>query len=191
MTQIQIDTKMKMARRLIGILLIIVPLSLWAQKAEPLNPASGKLIAAAREMMASARYCALVTVDDKGNPQARTMDPFLPDSNMIVWLGSNSKSRKVKELRGNSNVTLYYPANGASGYVVIKGKAYLMDDAANIAKYWKPEWAAFYTVKKINYILIKVIPDRLEIVDYKHKITGDSKTWAAPHVVFSYYSVVV
>ena len=55
---------------------------------------------------------------------------------------------------------------------------------ANKTKYWKKEWDQFYSDNQANYIQIKEIPNKLEIVDYKHGIVGESKTWAVPSVKF-------
>src|SRR6266513_371482 len=38
-----------------------------------------ELIAEAREIMTTTRYCALITIDKSGRAQARTMDAFAPD----------------------------------------------------------------------------------------------------------------
>jgi len=67
-----------------------------------------KLLAAAREMMISIRYCAAITVDENGRALARTVDPFPPDEKMIVWFATNRNSRKVKQLRRDPRITLYY-----------------------------------------------------------------------------------
>src|SRR5262245_42658145 len=66
------------------------------------------LIAEAREIMTTTRYCALITTDGSGRAQARTMDAFAPDDKMVVWFGTNPLSRKVAEIRRHPRVTLYY-----------------------------------------------------------------------------------
>src|SRR5260221_6057792 len=63
-----------------------------------------ELISAALEIITTARYCALITVDAKGRVHARTMDPFLPDENMMIWFGTNPSSRKVAEIRRHLRV---------------------------------------------------------------------------------------
>ena len=78
--------------------------------------------------MHSARFCALITIDESGSSHARTMDPFDPDENMIVWLGTNRNSRKVREIKNNPNVTLFYTQNKGVGYVSIIGNATIVDD---------------------------------------------------------------
>ena len=156
------------------------PIEISAQDDQKAKQKLDSLISAAKELMVETRYCALITLDKTGHPQARTMDPFPPDTNMVVWFGTNSNSRKVKEIDDNSKATLYYEAPNARGYVVLKGNAFMVDDPDKKLKYWKPEWEIFYPESKENYTLIKFIPGRLEIVDYKHKIVGDSLTWEVP-----------
>lgn len=80
-----------------------------------------QLIAAAREIMSTAHYCALITLDSSGHPHARTLDPFPPDENMVVWLGTNPRSRKVTETRRHPHVTLYYFDREGQAYVTIRG----------------------------------------------------------------------
>jgi len=144
------------------------------------NPDS--LLQAAREMISGIRFCALITLDEEEHPQARTMDPFLPDSNMVIWFGTNINSRKVQEIKNNSKATVYYQAENGAGYVVLKGNAYWVDDPQLKSKYWKSEWEAFYPESRENYTLIKFVPFHLEIVDYKHNLVGDSITWEAPNL---------
>src|SRR5437667_3834393 len=91
----------------------------------------------------AARYCALITLDSNGRPQARTMDPFPPEENMVVWLGTNPKSRKVAEILHNEHVTLYYFVSEDQAYVAISGRARIVQDARAKAKYWKDEWKNF------------------------------------------------
>lgn len=122
---------------------------------------------AAREIISSVRYCALITIDSVGCADIRTMNPFPPEDDMIVWMATNTRSRKYNEIKKNPNVTLYYVNHSkADGYVTIKGKAVLVKDTAEILKrkrdFWDqafPDW---------NYLdLIKVIPQRLEVINYK------------------------
>lgn len=141
------------------------------------------LIATAREIMKTARYCALITLDSNGRPQARTMDPFPPEENMVVWLGTNPNSRKVREIRRHPRVSLYYFVRDDQAYVTISGTARIVSDAREKARYWKDEWKDFYPDR--NYLLIAVTPAKLEIVSVKHSITGDPIEWTPPAVTFS------
>ena len=140
------------------------------------------LIATAREIMGAARYCALITLDSKGHAHARTMDPFPPDENMMVWFGTNPRSRKVSEIRRNHRVTLYYFDREGPAYVTISGVARLVDDPKEKDSRWKDEWKAFYPDREKGYLLIAVTPRELEIVNEKKGIVGDAVRWTPPTV---------
>lgn len=142
------------------------------------------LIATAREIMKTARYCALITLDSAGRPNARTMDPFPPDAQMIVWLGTNPKSRKVAEIRRNHRVTLYYFDREDQAYVTISGFARIVQDPKEKSKHWKDEWENFYPDRERGYSLIAVIPEKLEVISEKKGIIGNSVTWTPPAITF-------
>jgi general stress protein 26 len=164
-------------------MLLFTPASVRSQEQKQ-RSSRDELIAAARETMAAARYCALITLDASGRAQARTLDPFPPDENMVVWLGTNPRSRKVAAIRRNSHVTLYYFDREAQAYVTIYGVARLVDDPAAKLKWWKDDWKAFYPDRARDFLLIKVTPRRLEVVSVKKGILGDPQTWNPPSVRF-------
>ncbi len=142
------------------------------------------VIAAAREIMGMQTYCALITVDSSGGPHARTMNPFPPEKDMTVWIATNSRSRKAREIQHNPRVCLYYADhNKASGYVAITGKAVLVDDMNEKLKRKRGYWdQAFPDWKYL--LLIKVVPEKLEVLNYKRGMLNDTITWSAPSVTF-------
>lgn len=144
-----------------------------------------KLINIAREIMVSAKTCALITLDEECRPRVRVMDPFIPESDLTVWFGTNPKSRKVNQIKKNPKVTLYYLDSDASGYVMIHGIAQIVNDPIEKEKRWKDEWKAFYPNKSKDYLLIKVSPEWMEIISYTHGIIGDPLSWEPPKVILN------
>jgi len=167
------------------VIAVLAPSSLHAQEPSATDAPRDSLIVAAREIMAASRFCALVTLDASGHPRVRTMDPFPPDSSMVVWLGTSKRTRKVEEIAQDSRVTLYYPSPEADGYVSVYGTAQLVDDPAEKAKRWKEEWAQFYPDRETSYLLIEVIPTRIEVVSYRRGISGDPRTWKPATIEFA------
>lgn len=164
--------------------IIMISGNVWAQEVWLSTPKRDTLLSIAHEYIESVRYCALITVDSTGQPNVRAMDPFLPDENMVVWFGTNRNSRKVREIRNNPKVTLYYSDENGAGYVAIIGTATLVDDPKEKANWWKEEWTEFYNDQKESYLLIKVVPEKLEILNYKHNILSDTLTWKTPSIGF-------
>ncbi len=153
---------------------------------EKKNPTANRdsLIAAAREIMAMQTYCALVTVDSTGQPHARTMNPFPPEEDMSVWMATNSRSRKVAEIREHPRVCLYYADHkNATGSVAISGKAILVTDTVEISKRKRAYWDQAFPEKQY-LVLIKVIPDRIEVLNYRRGYVNDPVTWQEPFVEF-------
>ncbi len=140
---------------------------------------------AAAEIIKSSGTCALITLDDEGQPRARTMDPFPPDDDFTIWFGTNAKSRKVEQIKNDARVTLYYLDSDGTGYVSIYGKAQLVDDKKLKEKYWKKEWEAFYPDKESDYLLIKFTPVWMELISEKNGIIGDPLSWEPPKVIFN------
>ncbi|HEY6951577.1 MAG TPA: pyridoxamine 5'-phosphate oxidase family protein [Bacteroidota bacterium] len=140
------------------------------------------MISAARELMSLQKYCALVTIDSSGQPNVRTMNPFPPESDMTVWVATNSRSRKAQDIRNNPSVCLYYADHGrGSGYVSISGKAYLVDDTQEKLNHKREYWSQAFPDWKY-LLLIKVVPERIEVINYARGMVGDSLTWKAPAV---------
>lgn len=155
-----------------------------AGSAAEFSPQKSPLVAAAREIMVAARYCALITQDSPGHLQARAVDAFAPDEDMVVWLGTNPRSRKVAAIRRDPRVTLYYFDREAQAYVTFHGIAQLVDDPKAKLKWWKDDWKAFYPNRTTDYLLIKVTPEWLEVVNVSKGILGDQQTWLPPSVRF-------
>jgi general stress protein 26 len=143
-----------------------------------------KLINVAMEIMTAAETCALITLDEEGRPRVRVMDPFIPENDLTVWLGTNPKSRKVHQIKKDPRVTLYYLDSNASGYVMIHGIAQIIDDQIEKKERWKDEWESFYPNKPEGYLLIKVSPEWMEVISYKHGVLGSPTTWQPPKVFF-------
>lgn len=153
--------------------------SLFAQVTPPGTPPRAEVIAAAKAIMQEARYCTLVTLGQDGQPQARIVDPFVPDSDLTVWIATNALTRKVGEIRGNARVTLMYFNSASFEYVTVIGTAALDTLSVHKAAHWKPEWNGMYKDQNRgdDYLLLRVKPTRLEVVSARRGMRNDPQTW--------------
>jgi len=142
------------------------------------------LMFAAKEIIKGTSYCGLATVDASGQPQMRTMNPFPVNDEFITWFATSRTSRKVKEIKSNPKVCVYYADHSsAKGYVSITGTAEVIDDRELLVKmkrdYWNgiPNW-------ETNFVLIKIVPKTMEVVNYKRGLSSDPNTFSAPKIVF-------
>jgi PPOX class probable F420-dependent enzyme len=143
-----------------------------------------RLLSTARDIVAASRFCALVTTGADGTPNVRMMDAFAPDEDMVVFMGTNALSRKVEDLRRSPRVAVYYADPEAPGYVTIKGVARLVDDPDEIRKRWKEEWSALYREDRSNYVLIKIRPETVEVVNLRAGVGSEKESWEVPAIVF-------
>lgn len=169
---------------LLIIIILLTPILVQSQEKKDSKINNEKLIKAAKEIIQNAKTCALITIDNKGIARVRTMDPFPPEDNLIVWFGTNSNSRKVTQIQENPKVTLYYEDPDKTGYVTIYGIATIVSDVAEKEKHWKTKWKDFYPNYPKGYTLIKVIPKWMEVVSETRDILGDTKTWKPQRVTF-------
>jgi general stress protein 26 len=157
------------------VLILAVPTVVWAgSMAQQAGASAESLIQAAREEMVGARYCFLITLDDLGQPQARLMDAFEPEADMTVWMATDARTRKVRQLRHDPRATLAYYAGGGNGYVTLIGRVRLVDDAEERQQRWKSGWEAFYADGPTDdaYLLLKFTPMRIELMNISRGI-GD------------------
>lgn len=137
--------------------------------------------AIARSIMLEVRYAGLTTIDSTGQPFTRTMDTLPPDSLFQVWMATNPISRKVRHIRKNPAVSLYFPQSEKGNYVNLTGRASLVDDPSTKSSKWQEDWAQYYPTLD-DMILIKIEPVRLEVVSYEHGLISATKDWQAPTI---------
>jgi len=135
------------------------------------------LIIAAREIINANPFCALVTVDSTGQPQVRTMNPFPLGEDWIIWFATSRKSRKVKEINNEPRVCVYYADHqNAKGYVNIIGRALIIDDKELLVKMRRDYWDKYIHDWQNKFVLIKIIPETMDVINYSRGIAGDSET---------------
>jgi general stress protein 26 len=142
-------------------------------------------MSAAVDIMRAAGVCALITVDESGRPQARTMDALPPEPGLVVWIATNPKTRKVNQIRRDPRVALYYYDRATMSYVTLVGRARLVTDTAAKQTHWKKGWEAFWPDRGEGFLLIEVTPDRVEVVSPSRGINSDPITWAPRAIEFN------
>lgn len=142
------------------------------------------LILAAHEIINETTYCGLVTVDSLGQPQIRTMNPFPVKDDFVIWFATARTSRKVREIKNNQKVCVYFANHlSAKGYVNINGSASVIDDKDLLVKMKRDYWDGILGWQE-RFVLIKIIPLSLEVINYKHGLNNDPGTLRAPAISF-------
>lgn len=162
----------------------LLSLLLQTQLSAQITYSRDSLLAGAKDIIIQTSYCGLVTVDAEGHPQVRTMNPFPVKEDFIIWFATSRTSEKVKEIRNNPNVNVYFADHvKAIGYVSIAGKAEVIDDKELLVKMKRDYWEGISNWKDI-FVLIKIKPVAMEVIDYKHGINNDPHSSKAPSIQF-------
>ena len=136
------------------------------------------ILTAARAIIAADPDCALITIDESGQPRVRTVTASKPDEDMTIWIATRPDTRKVQQIRHNDRVSLYFNIDEESAYVSVMGRATLHDDLAtkNLIKiYSRAARNAFWPLYPDDYLLIKVEPDWIEVLGYG--VSAHPQTW--------------
>ncbi|MCG6981284.1 MAG: pyridoxamine 5'-phosphate oxidase family protein [Deltaproteobacteria bacterium] len=122
----------------------------------------------AKSNMRSAEYCMLITLGERGEANARLVQPFEPEGDMTIWVGTWSKSRKVREILNDRRVTLAFHDKEDTAYVTLLGSAEIESDINKKRKYWREEWVGFIPQgpEGEDYVLVKFTPFRIEIMSF-------------------------
>jgi general stress protein 26 len=158
----------------------LIPLTLSAQN----QVNRDTVIVAAREIINETHYCALVTIDASGQPQIRTMNPFPMKDEIEIWFATSRDSRKAEEIKNNPKVCVYWADHvNAKGYVNITGTAEVIDDKELLVKMKREYWNGIPNWQEL-FVLIKIVPKTIEVINYKHNLNNDPKTFRAPTIEF-------
>ena len=134
-----------------------------------------RILEVARASMLAVQNCFLITVTPSGRPAARMMLPFEAEADFTVWLGASPASRKVAEIRANDQVALAYGHDAEGAYVTLLGTATIHDDLELRRRYWRRRFIKFWPdgPEGDDYVLIKLVPARLEMMNDVQGITPD------------------
>ena len=141
-------------------------------------------VEAARAIAQAAQWAFLITVDRDGQPQSRLMQPFAPDPDFEIWLGTTAGSRKVEQLRHNPRATLSYLDPKGPDYLTLIGAARVVDAVNAKRAHWREGWEKFFPggPDGPEYVVIAFTPARIELVSNTHGIAHEPAS-PAPAIV--------
>ena len=126
----------------------------------------------ARKMMRQAQFCFLITLGKDGGANARVLQPFPPQEDFTVWLGTSPRSRKVLELSDDDRATLTYESPG-KGFVSLSGRATMCTEMELRQRWWRDTWFAFFPDGPAgdDFAVLKFVPSRIELLHFPARLT--------------------
>lgn len=133
------------------------------------------LLEVSRDTILAAQFCFLITLDEDGVPNARLMQPFEPDGNLVIHFGASADSRKVLEILSDPRAVLAYGLPDQGAYVTLKGTASIVNDPEVSARYWRESFAEYWPdgPGAAGYAVIRFVPERIEVMNFQRKVAPD------------------
>ena len=124
------------------------------------------LLAGAKKVVASVRYCWLLTEAETGGANARPMGRLLPVPNENVWIIrfiTGGLSRKAFDIRRASKVGLIFQ-DADDAFVVLAGRAKLLE-ASSMRQLWKDDYNVYFPDEenRANATFVEVNVERMEL----------------------------
>ncbi|HOT62444.1 MAG TPA: pyridoxamine 5'-phosphate oxidase family protein [Treponemataceae bacterium] len=129
-----------------------------------------------------APFVFLSTLADGGFPETRVLfnllqrradalssGPARPRSDFATYLGTNTGSRKVAQMRSDPRVCLYYADEDRYEGCMVRGRVVEVEDRSTRVAVWTPEWDMYYQggLDGGDFSLIAFDP---EFVRYYHEL---------------------
>jgi general stress protein 26 len=126
------------------------------------------LLAGVSKVIASTRYCWLVTEAETGCANARPMGRILPDHEENLWairFITDGRSRKVSDIRRAGSVELIFQHDAEDAFVVLIGRAKVLTGASEIRRLWREVYQVYFPsdADRANATFIEVNIERMRL----------------------------
>ncbi|OFX13635.1 MAG: hypothetical protein A2Z18_07150 [Armatimonadetes bacterium RBG_16_58_9] len=125
----------------------------------------------AKNIIKGIQHVVLVTIDQHGMPQPRSM--WLPgmDDDFTIYFVTSRRTEKCPQIAANSKVCVFWTqvqeGQLGQGYVSLKGEASLTDDQNLRYRFWNDELNQYFPGGKDDpdYVIIVIKPKELLVMD--------------------------
>jgi general stress protein 26 len=127
-----------------------------------------RLLAGAAKAISRVRYCWLVTEAETGSASARPMGRLLPAADENDWtirFITDGRSRKASDIRRAGKVGLILQHDHDDAFVVLGGRATLIEGASEVRRLWKDAYNAYFRgeADRANATFVRINVERMEL----------------------------
>jgi len=141
------------------------------------------LLRLARETVNALSTCLAITMDRRGDANARVINPSTLTDEWTVRFMTDRRTRKVGEIARTGRMTLVYQHQVGGAYVTLVGRASILDDIAVKQAIWQPGSCKWHLGGPTdpNVVLIEFVTVRIETWNTPGQIIPDPTKglWAA------------
>lgn len=131
-----------------------------------------RLLALARKLVEELTFCVAVTQGEKGELNARVVQPLPLQEDWTVNLLTNRRCRKVREIERTGRMTLLYQHDADKSYVTLVGRATIEEDRGLKRAVWTPGHARWNPGGPDDpaTVFARLVPDRIELWSAVHDV---------------------
>ncbi len=128
-----------------------------------------RMLAGAAQTIKRVRYCWLAWSEASGTLEARPMGRLLGDLDRGDWsvrFVTDGRSHKARALRGAGRaVALTFQDAAAEAYVLLAGRATLLEDPSDVCQYWRDAFAVHFPTEtdRAHAAFIELGAERMEL----------------------------
>ena len=125
----------------------------------------------AKNLIKGIQHTVLVTTDEHGMPQPRTMFVLEVTNDFTTYFATGRTMQKCSQIAANPKVCLFWTqvqeGQLGPGYVCLKGEATVTDEQSLRHRFWKDEFKQYFPFGKDDpdYVIIVVKPKELLVMD--------------------------
>jgi len=139
-----------------------------------------EVIELVKEIMTTTRAGFMSTLNEEGLPEIRAIENFwcpelyeahpakvlaeIEEDPLTIYISTNTSSKKMKQIKENPNVAIYYSLPEKYKGVMFQGKVEILDDIEFKKKIWFKTWTMFYPTgpEDPDFTILKLKPKRLK-----------------------------
>ncbi len=144
---------------------------------------SGELLRTVRDTIDAVPSCLAITVDQKGDANARVVNPSKLTDQWTVRFMTDRRTRKVGDIERTGRMTLAYQHDAGGAYVSLVGRAEIIDDVAVKTAIWQPHSFKWHPGGPTdpNVVLVEFTAERIETWNSPRNVIPDPRLglWAA------------
>ena len=132
-----------------------------------------------KELMEQTSAAYLATIDENGFPYIRAVfnlrcpEAFphparilkeYEDDPYTTYISTNTSSLKIKHIKANNKVAIYYCKPGEVKGIMLQGKAEIVDDMEFKKNIWEENWTRYYPEGYIDpdFTMLKIKPEYMK-----------------------------
>lgn len=131
------------------------------------EPTAQQVLEVCHRLTRGVALCVLMTAGADGTIHARVMQPFPVEPDLTLWFGTSPDSRKIVDIGHDARATVTFQSVDGSAYASLSGPVELVDDLAARRQMWRDDWTQYFPAgPDEGYVLIRMVPERIEVLDF-------------------------